>query len=206
MDAPNAYPYFGEEMLLTQFSLLAESIQKALPPDSQGQEAIAQQILRINSKKEKWPSRILSLYRNRTLPVFSMEGVTKLNQAHDAFITDVNDTRRRQKDSLKSDMNRKKKQLDDMKTKKERYIDSYESIVLAARNEQSLHGPNTFEFAQFNSKIISAEFATFSGVTDPAFLLEPFLTPAACPSPRTFPLAAAFFSFIFCLTSFMVST
>ena len=164
MDAPNAYPYFGEEMLLTQFSLLAESIQKALPPDSQGQEAIAQQILRINSKKEKWPSRILSLYRNRTLPVFSMEGVTKLNQAHDAFITDVNDTRRRQKDSLKSDMNRKKKQLDDMKTKKERYIDSYESIVLAARNEQSLHGPNTFEFAQFNSKIISAESAYVSSM------------------------------------------
>ena len=100
MDTTNNYPYFGEEMLLTQFSLLAESIQKALPPDSQGQNAIAQQLLRINSKKEKWPSRILSLYRNRTLPVFSMEGVTKLNQAHDAFINDVNDTRRRQKDSL----------------------------------------------------------------------------------------------------------
>ena len=109
--------------MLTQFSLLAESIQKALPPDSQGQNAIAQQLLRINSKKEKWPSRIISLYRNRTLPVFSMEAVTKLNQAHEAFINDVNDTRRRQKDSLKSDMSRKKKQLDDLRTKKEKSID-----------------------------------------------------------------------------------
>ena len=164
MDTTNNYPYFGEEMLLTQFSLLAESIQKALPPDSQGQNAIAQQLLRINSKKEKWPSRILSLYRNRTLPVFSMEGVTKLNQAHDAFINDVNDTRRRQKDSLKSDMSRKKKQLDDMKAKKEKYIDSYESIVLAARNEQSLYGPNSFEHAQFSSKIASAEAAYISSM------------------------------------------
>jgi hypothetical protein len=164
MDTTNNYPYFGEEMLLTQFSLLAESIQKALPPDSQGQNAIAQQLLRINSKKEKWPSRILSLYRNRTLPVFSMEGVTKLNQAHDAFINDVNDTRRRQKDSLKSDMSRKKKQLDDMKAKKEKYIDSYESIVLAARNEQSLYGPNSFEYAQFSSKIASAEAAYISSM------------------------------------------
>ena len=42
MDSTNNYPYFGEEMMLTQFSLLAESIQKALPPDSQGQNAIAQ--------------------------------------------------------------------------------------------------------------------------------------------------------------------
>jgi hypothetical protein len=126
MDTTNNYSYFAEEMLLSQFSLLAENIQKALPPDSQGKYEIAQQILRINSKKEKWPSRILSLYRNRTLPVFSMEGVTKLNQAHAAFINDVNDTRRRQQDSLKSDMSRKKKELDDMKSKKERYIDSYE--------------------------------------------------------------------------------
>jgi hypothetical protein len=49
-----------------------------------------------------------------------------------------------------------------MKAKKERYIDSYESIVLAARNEQSLHGPNSFEYAQFSSKIASAEAAFIS--------------------------------------------
>jgi hypothetical protein len=88
MDATNNYAYFAEELLFSQFSQLAENIQKALPPDSQGQNEISQQILRINSKKEKWPSRILSLYRNRSLPVFSMEAVTKLNQAHDAFIND----------------------------------------------------------------------------------------------------------------------
>ena len=97
MDAGSSHSYFGEEMMLNQFSLLAESIQKALPPDSQGQDAIAQQLLRINSKKEKWPSRIISLYFNRKLPVFNMEAVTKLNQAHEAFVNDINDTRRRKK-------------------------------------------------------------------------------------------------------------
>ena len=51
-----------------------------------------------------------------------------------------------------------------MKAKKERYIDSYESIVLAARNEQSLHGPNSFEYAQFSSKIASAEAAYISSM------------------------------------------
>ena len=145
--------------MLTQFSLLAESIQKALPPDSQGQNAIAQQLLRINSKKEKWPSRIISLYRNRTLPVFNMEAVTKLNQAHEAFVNDINDTRRRQKDSLKSDMSRKKKQLDDLRQKKEKAIDSYESIVLAAQNEQTLYNANSFEHARFSSQISAAQAA-----------------------------------------------
>ena len=93
MDTPNSYQYFGEEMLLTQFSLLAESIQKSLPPDAQGQDAISQQLLRINSKQVKWPSRILSLYRNRTVTGFSIEVLTKLNHAHDYFFNDVNDTR-----------------------------------------------------------------------------------------------------------------
>ena len=164
MDATNNYAYFAEELLFSQFSQLAENIQKALPPDSQGQNEISQQILRINSKKEKWPSRILFLYRNRSLPVFSMEAVTKLNQAHDAFINDVNDTRRRQKDSLKCDMARKKKQLDDMKYKEEKYVDSYESVVLSARNEQNLHRPNSFEYAQFSAKISSAESAYLSSL------------------------------------------
>jgi hypothetical protein len=48
----NAYPYFGEELMMQQFSLLAESIQKALPPENEGQRAIAQQIANINNKQE----------------------------------------------------------------------------------------------------------------------------------------------------------
>ena len=164
MENSNLSQYFGEELLLTQFSLLAESIQKSLPPDSPGQNAIAQQIIRINSKQEKWPARILQLYRNRTLPVFSMEGVTKLNQAHDAFINNVNETRKRQKESLKSDMNRKKKRLDDLKAEKEKYIDRFESIVIAARNEQGFHDITSFEYAQLSSKIASAESAYLSSM------------------------------------------
>ena len=113
----NAYPYFGEELMMQQFALLAESIQKALPPKNEGQRAIAQQLASINSKQEKWPQRILQVYRDRNLPVFTIEAVTKLNQAHTAFVDDVNDTRRRQKESLKSDMGRKKKQLDDLQSK-----------------------------------------------------------------------------------------
>jgi hypothetical protein len=48
----NAYPYFGEEIMMQQFSLLAESIQKALPPENEGQRAIAQQLANINRAKE----------------------------------------------------------------------------------------------------------------------------------------------------------
>ena len=143
--------------MLNQFSLLAESIQKALPPDSQGHEAISQQISCINSKKEKWPARIISLYRNRKLPVFNMEAVTKLNQAHEAFVNDINDTRRRQKDLLKSDMDRKKKQINDLLSKKEKAMDSHESTVLTAQNEQTLYDSNSFEYARLASQVSAAQ-------------------------------------------------
>jgi hypothetical protein len=153
----NAYPYFGEELMMQQFALLAESIQKALPPENEGQRAIAQQLANINSKQEKWPQRILQVYRDRNLPVFTIEAVTKLNQAHTAFVDDVNDTRRRQKESLKSDMGRKKKQLDDLQSKRDKCIDSYESVVMSCQREQNLHPPHSFERIRLRSQIDAAQ-------------------------------------------------
>ena len=165
MDATSSHAYFGEEMILNQFSLLAESIQKALPPDSQSHEAISQQLHRINSKKEKWPARIISLYRNRQLPVFSTEAVTKLNQAHEAFVNNVNDTRKRQKDSLKTDMARKQKQLDELLLKKEKVLELYESTAYKAQNEQTLYDPNSIEFARLASQVSAAQSSYLSSMT-----------------------------------------
>jgi hypothetical protein len=160
----NAYPYFGEELMMQQFALLAESIQKALPPENEGQRAIAQQLANINSKQEKWPQRILQVYRDRNLPVFTIEAVTKLNQAHTAFVDDVNDTRRRQKESLKSDMGRKKKQLDDLQSKRDKCIDSYESVVMSCQREQNLHPPHSFERVRLGSQIDAAQDAYASSM------------------------------------------
>ena len=143
-------------MILNQF------IQKALPPDSQSHEAISQQLHRINSKKEKWPARIISLYRNRQLPAFSTEAVTKLNQAHEAFVNNVNDTRKRQKDSLKTDMARKQKQLDELILKKEKVLELYESTAYKAQNEQTLYDPNSIEFARLASQVSAAQSSYIS--------------------------------------------
>ena len=123
---------------MQQFALLAESVQKALPPENEGQRAIAQQLSNINSKQEKWPQRIMQIYRDRNLPVFTIEAVTKLNQAHTAFVDDVNDSRRRQKESLKSDMGRKKKQLDDLQVRRDKCIDIFDQIAISSQREINL--------------------------------------------------------------------
>jgi hypothetical protein len=160
----NASPYFGGEMLMQQFALLAESVQKALPPENDGQKAIAQQLANINSKQEKWPQRIMQIYRDRNLPVFTIEAVTKLNQAHTAFVDDVNDSRRRQKESLKSDMGRKKKLLDDLQVRRDKCIDIFDQIAISSQREINLYPPNAFERVRLNSQIASAQDAYASSM------------------------------------------
>ena len=97
--------------MMTQFSLLAESIQKALPPDNIGKEAIAKQLKNLHTKSEKWPDKILKVYRNRKLPVFTSDSITKLNQSHQSYVDHINETRQRRKDSLRHDINRKEKKI-----------------------------------------------------------------------------------------------
>ena len=112
-DHTRSFNYLGEEMLLNQFSILAENIQKTLPPGHEGSQRIADQISCLKSKRERWPGKIMNVWQSRILPVFSTESITKLNQAHMSMVDEVNDSRKRQKESLRSDINNKK-QLDDV--------------------------------------------------------------------------------------------
>ena len=43
----STFNYLGEEMLLNQFSILAENVQKALPPGHEGTKLIADQVKRF---------------------------------------------------------------------------------------------------------------------------------------------------------------
>ena len=73
-----------------------------------------------------------------------------------SMVDEVNDSRKRQKESLHADINRKKKQLDDVETKRGKAIDSYHSILLTFRRELTLHRPHSFEYAQLEARSQSA--------------------------------------------------
>ena len=97
-DQTSSFNYLGEEMLLTQFSILAENIQKTLPPGHEGSKRIADQIQCLKTKRERWPGKIISVWKTRVLPVFSAESITKLNQAHMSMVDEVNDSRKQKKE------------------------------------------------------------------------------------------------------------
>ena len=64
------FSYLGEEILLNQFSILAENIQKTLPPDHEGSQRIADQIKCLKTKRESWPENIISVWQSRVLQFF----------------------------------------------------------------------------------------------------------------------------------------
>ena len=105
----SSFNYHGEEMLLNQFSILAENIQKAFPPGHEGSQRNADQIKCLKTKRERWPEKIIQTWLKRNISVFSSEAVTKLIQAYCSMVEEVNESRKRQRESLRADLNRRKK-------------------------------------------------------------------------------------------------
>ena len=102
------FSYLGDEIILSQFSLLAENIQKAIQPGNananDGILSMSKQIQNIKSSREKWPAKILQTFKQRKIPVMAVENVTKLNQSHCSRIEFVNDDRKRAKETLRADI------------------------------------------------------------------------------------------------------
>ena len=85
------FSYLGDEIILAQFSLVAENIQKAIGGNAnananEGILSMSKQIQNIKSSREKWPAKILQTYKQHKIPVFAVENVTKLNQSHCSWL------------------------------------------------------------------------------------------------------------------------
>ena len=64
--------------------------------------------------KEKWPDKIYDTWLNRKIPVFTQESIYKLIQSYTAWVEEVNESCKRQRDSLKVEMDRNKRSLDNV--------------------------------------------------------------------------------------------
>ena len=65
------FNYLRQEMLLNQFSILAENIKKTLPSGHEGSQQISDQIQRLQIKRERWPEKIIKTWQERILPFFT---------------------------------------------------------------------------------------------------------------------------------------
>ena len=98
-------------IILTQLQRMCDSVQKTAQPGSEGAAELAAQSRSLSARRERWPQKIICVWKNHTVPVFSAEAITKLNQSYLAEVERVNDSRKRHKDMLRADINRKKRRL-----------------------------------------------------------------------------------------------
>ena len=70
------------DIILSQLQSMCESVQKTAQPGSEEAAELAAQSKHLAARRERWPQKIISVWKNRTVPVFSAEAITKLNQSY----------------------------------------------------------------------------------------------------------------------------
>ena len=107
------FPYLGEDIVQQTLANFAQSMQKCFAPGTEGFNSLAETTQKLKAKREQWPEKIFQLWKAREVPVFTSESITKINQAFISQLENVNEQRRRVRESLRSDIGRLKKKLDD---------------------------------------------------------------------------------------------
>ena len=150
IDCSTNFNYLAEDTLFQQFSQLVENLCRTLPPGTEGVQAINAQIKKLKARKEEWPAKIMDTWRDRQIPLFSQQAIHKLITANFAWIDEVNEIRKKQKETIRSDINRQKKILDDIQQHRRSQEDSYQINLLTTQAEMSWYQPNDVQFAHMN--------------------------------------------------------
>ena len=137
----SVFSYLGEDMIQQQLSTLSNSLQQCFDPGSQQFQTLAKYTTKIARKREKWPDKILETWRNRVVPVYSPESITKVNQARVSQIEFANEQRKRLQTSYQSDIARCKKKLDDVSKKRDTCEEKYNDQALNSQSQLSLLDP-----------------------------------------------------------------
>ena len=136
----SSFDYLAEDHMLANFCQLAENISNALPKNA-NTRAITEQVKKLKQTKEKWSDKIFQTWLNRVIPIFTQEAILKLIQAYLSWVEEVNESRKRQREALKVDMDRKKRMLDSVDQKRLTQQDNYQTLLLTTEAKMSWFSP-----------------------------------------------------------------
>ena len=126
--------------MLANICQLAENISNALPKN-ESTRAITEQVKKLKQTKEKWSDKIFQTWLARIIPMFTQEAILKLIQAYLSWVEEVNESRKRQREALKFDMDRKKRMLDSVDQKRLTQQDNYQTLLLITEAKMSWFSP-----------------------------------------------------------------
>ena len=150
-----SFNYLAEDNMLTNFCQLAENISHALPKN-ESTRAIADQVKKLKAKKEKWPENFFATWLARVIPMFTQETILKLIQAYLSWVEEVNETRKRQREALKFDIDRKKLMLDTVDQKRLTQQDTFQSLVLTTEADMTWFAPWEQDYVRLEGKLNAA--------------------------------------------------
>ena len=135
-----SFNHLAKDHILSNFCQLAENISNALPKNA-NTRAITEQVKKLKQTKEKWSDKIFQTWLNRVIPIFTQEAILKLIQAYLSWVEEVNESRKRQREALKVDMDRKKRMLDSVDQKRLTQQDNYQTLLLTTEAKMSWFAP-----------------------------------------------------------------
>ena len=141
-DLTPVFNYLGEDILQQRLVEITTNIQGCFPVGSDQFNNLAKYSKKLVQKLERWPEKIQSLWKNRDVPVYSPESITKCNQAHTSRVDFANEQRKRLQTSFLSDINRIKKKIDDIQRKRDSSEEKYNEQALSSTSLIQLLDPN----------------------------------------------------------------
>ena len=129
------FSHLSEDLLYQQITQFAEYVVQALPKGADETKAISAQVEKMKNRSQSWPDKIMACWLERVIPLFTQESILKQIQAYLSWTEEINENRKRHRDTLKMDINRRKKLIDDINSKRLSQQDEFHKLHLTTQAE-----------------------------------------------------------------------
>ena len=141
----SAFSFLGEDLLNSQLSDFASLIRDHFPQSVQTDTVLAKKLDKFSARQDTWPHEIIKSYKNRNPPVYSVEDIVSINNAHITDIEQINKIRQNRVDTfsaqLKSVQQGQTKKTEKLAEKQFRLKEQEDKTVIDI-NFQRIQAPN----------------------------------------------------------------
>ena len=100
MTDQSVFAFLGEDLLNSRLSDFATLIRNHFPNNVNTDQALSDKLDRFQSRQQTWPKEIISCFKNRGPPIYTIEDIVSINNAHIIDIELINTIRKSWIDGL----------------------------------------------------------------------------------------------------------
>ena len=147
------FSHLSEDLIYQQITQFAEYVVQALPKGADETKAISAQVEKMKNRSQSWPDKIMACWLERVIPLFTQESILKQIQAYLSWTDGINENRKRHRETLKMDINRCKKLIDNINSNRLSQQDEFNRSHLTTQAEMSWYSSNEREYALLERRL-----------------------------------------------------